>query len=212
MSRRRAIRFVGGPLLVGACLALGCSGGAVEEPDPPAPVLDPVAVPEESEPAGPMCEPVDGPLAPDAGLSPVPISYRLTLVRGDAGERPAWVEGTLRLEPRPAELRRREDWSAPLQGTAEIELEQVGAHRVGSLESDDLDAPGVLVLVDRAEPTILLRFGSAANRTDRQVFDQAFTVLDVLEVDDNGFAGSWRSGLFGDQVTGFFCAVREGAS
>lgn len=165
---------------------------------------------ETASPKGPACERVDGALAPGATLEDRAATYRLTLVRGDVDVRPSWVEGELVLTRRPANMRDLDGWTTPLQGTADIEIARVGAYEAGSLTNEDSAAPGVLVLEDRGdEPTILLRLGSSANRTDRTAFDQAFTALTVRRVDDDGFAGSWRSGLFGDEVTGYFCAVAE---
>lgn len=189
----------------------GCGGATPEDPDPPSPVLDPVAMPgETASPEGPTCERVDGALAPGATLEDRAGTFRLTLVRGDVDVRPSWVEGELILVRRSTDLRELDGWTTPLQGTADIEIEHVGAYEAGSLTNEDPAAPGVLVLEDDSdEPTIILRLGSSANRTDRTAFDQAFTALTVQLVDDDGFAGSWRSGLFGDEVSGYFCAVAE---
>ena len=64
--------------------------------------------------------------------------------------------------------------------------------------------------MDRDEGrTILLRLGSEANRTDRQAFDAAFTVLEARVVSDDGFFGAWRSGVGTERSDGYFCAVRE---
>lgn len=188
---------------------VGCASPPEAEP-PPSPVLDPVSVPGEPTSPAPMCERSDGPLGSGATLSDHAGTYRLTVVRGDVESRPAWVEGELTLVPRSAGALSADGWTTPLQGTAEIEIRNVGAHDTGSLTSEDPDAPGVLVLEDDgAEPTILLRLGSSANRTDRTPFDAAYTVLTVASIDDEMFAGSWRSGSFGDEVSGYFCAVAE---
>lgn len=200
-----------------ALLLLGCGGGPPREAEPPpSPVLDPVAVPEDPTPEptpAEACEPAEGPLPSGASLASEPRTYRLVVVRGDVAERPSWAEGELRLVPRPADLRRLADWRTPLQGVAEIEIERVGALRVGSLTSEDPAAPGVLVLRSPdPEPELILRFGSAANRADRTAFDEAFTVLRVTRIDEGGFAGSWRSGRFGDEVAGYFCAWSVGGA
>lgn len=168
-------------------------------------------MPGETDPgAGPACERVDGALPSGATLEDRVGTYRLTLVRGDVDVRPSWVEGELTLVRRPADMRELDGWTTPLQGTADIEIERVGAYEAGSLTSEDPAAPGALVLEDDSdEPTIILRLGSSANRTDRTAFDAAFTALTVQHVEGDGFAGSWRSGMFGDEVSGYFCAVAE---
>ncbi|MDH3272785.1 MAG: hypothetical protein OEN56_15710, partial [Gemmatimonadota bacterium] len=58
-------------------------------------------------------------------------------------------------------------------------------------------------------PTIMLRLGSGANRTDQVAFDGAFTALTVRRVSEGMFAGSWRSGVGMDVTEGYFCAVRR---
>jgi hypothetical protein len=193
-----------------SALSAGCASAPEVEP-PPRPVLDPVAMPGDSpSSAGPSCERTDGSLAAGATLADHVGAYRLTLVRGDVEAVPSWVEGELTLTERPAGMRSVDGWTTPLQGTAEIEIRRVGAQDTGSLMSDDPAAPGVLVLEDGgAEPTILLRLGSSANRTDLTAFDAAYTVLTVRGIDGGSFAGSWRSGAFGDEVSGYFCAVPQ---
>ncbi len=104
------------------------------------------------------------------------------------------------------------DPSTPLYGFTDIDLEAVGAHRVGDPGSRDPSAPGVLVL-EREEygrRVITLRLGSNANRRDVVRYDGAYTVLRVRQSDEDGFAGSWRSGsgsgLDLSVTTGHFCA------
>ncbi|NNF14095.1 MAG: hypothetical protein HKN72_12765 [Gemmatimonadetes bacterium] len=190
-----------------AAILAGCGGGNTMEEPPPQPVLDPVVTAETARPStAPTCEPSDNTLRAGQALPSGDSKYSLVMFRGDATSRPAWVAGTLTLEPRPAELSRLNDWSVPLQGTADIDVSQVGAHDTGPLDSEDPRAPGVLVLESGAEPLILLRLGAAANRSDETAFDGAFTVLTVRAVERDGFGGSWRSGSFGDEVRGYFCA------
>lgn len=202
-ARRRAMLS-----LAVVVVAAGCGGSAGMEEAPPRPVLDPVVTSESPSPSvAPACEPVDATLSTGDVLPAGSSAYRLAMFRGDATSRPAWTAGTLLLEPRPAELRRMNDWSVPLQGTSDIDIARVGAHDTGALDSDDPRAPGVLVLQSDAEPMILLRLGAAANRSDETAFDGAFTVLTVRAVDGEGFRGSWRSGSFGNEVRGYFCAL-----
>ena len=99
--------------------------------------------------------------------------------------------------------------STPLYGNADLDLEKVHAHRVGDIGSEAARAPGVLVLeFDRAGVRhIFLRLGSAANRRDRMLPDGAYTVMEVIEISTDGFAGSWRSGSNAVRVGGYFCAT-----
>ena len=72
----------------------------------------------------------------------------------------------------------------------------VGAIRGGDRARADPEAPGVLVIESRTAdgPSILVRFGSDANRRDLIRFDGGFMVLRVREVEDGAFAGTWASG------------------
>jgi hypothetical protein len=99
---------------------------------------------------------------------------------------------------------------AALVGMADVPLGAVGALRLGELATSTDSAPGVLVLQSgRERPTILLRFGSEANATGVARFDGGYTVLEVLRLDEQGFSGSWRSGVTGNDATGHFCARRR---
>ena len=71
--------------------------------------------------------------------------------------------------------------SAPLYGFTDVDIKAVGAYRVGSLASEDPQAPGVLVLEGNyaGERSILLRLGSIANQRDLRRYDGAYTVLEV---------------------------------
>jgi len=101
---------------------------------------------------------------------------------------------------------------APLVGTMDVPVETVDALRLGSLTTSADSAPGVLLLRSGEErPTILLRLGSEANAAGVIRFDGGYTVLEVLRVDEQGFAGSWRSGAgSGPERGGHFCAIRIG--
>ncbi|MDE2729696.1 MAG: hypothetical protein OXI19_16840 [Gemmatimonadota bacterium] len=102
------------------------------------------------------------------------------------------------------------DPSTPLYGFTDIDPESVGAHRVGDPGSRDPSAPGVLVLerVEYGRSIITLRLGSDANRKDLVRYDGEYTVLSVSIIDEDGFAGTWRSGggLGWSTTTGYFCA------
>ena len=100
--------------------------------------------------------------------------------------------------------------ASPLFGTTDLGVETVGALRVGDLSSADPAAPGVLVIESETArgPSILLRFGSDANRRDRVRFDGGFTVLELREIGSDGFSGAWTSGAQRLRAAGYFCAER----
>ena len=157
------------------------------------------------------CAPSAGRLDSDATLATNAGSYQLTLVqRVDAVDIGA-ARGTLRLYRQAPGLDMLGNASTPLYGTSDVNLREVGAHRVGDTGSDAADAPGVLVLEsDRAGVrNILLRLGSAANRRDTMLYDGAYTVLEVHEIRADGFSGSWRSGSHSSRASGHFCATRS---
>lgn len=117
------------------------------------------------------------------------------------------AEGTLT-------LLRRDSASVPFYGWTSIDLESIGAHRLGDLASRDPSAPGVLVLTGpvtdgaTVAPAVVLRLGSQANREEIVRFDGAFTALYVRWIEENGFGGNWASGVRGPEATGEFCAMR----
>ena len=101
--------------------------------------------------------------------------------------------------------------TSPLFGTTDVNVEAVGAVRVGNLSSRNPASPGVLVIESEtgASPSILLRLGSDANRRDLVRFDGGYTVLTVVEVGVESFSGIWSSGVRGPDSEGFFCATRS---
>jgi hypothetical protein len=115
-------------------------------------------------------------------------------------------------------LLRRDSASVPFYGWTTIDVEQIGAHRLGDPASQDRLAPGVLALTSMVAPeatgdsAIVLRLGSQANRADIIRFDGAFTALYVRWIEEDGFGGDWASGIRGPETTGQFCAVRISAS
>jgi hypothetical protein len=56
---------------------------------------------------------------------------------------------------------------------------------------------------------LLLRVGSEANRRGMRRFDGAYTVLQVQQITEEGFAGTWRSGVNMEQSGGHYCAKRS---
>ena len=152
------------------------------------------------------CRPTATILAQDATLVGAHGRYRLVLATR-TGEKT--VDGVLVLVASPAGREALGPASTPLQGAVDIDLDQVGARRIGDAASTDPDAPGVLVLeYDRGGTRqVMLRLGSDANRVDQRLFDGGYTVLRVRQIDAGGFSGTWESGAR-SSVTGHFCATR----
>jgi hypothetical protein len=101
--------------------------------------------------------------------------------------------------------------TSPLFGSTDVNVEGVGAVRVGSLSSQDPESPGVLVIESEtgASPSILIRLGSDANRREVVRFDGGYAVLSVVEIASESFSGIWTSGSRGSSSEGFFCATRS---
>ena len=172
----------------------------------------------EDAPA-PECVPPEGALAADASLEGRVGDYRLTIVEEVDGTPTRTVQGSLVLLAQ-VEFFRQFEGSAggsipgvtsPLFGSTDVNVEAVGAVRVGSLSSQDPASPGVLVIESEtgASPSILLRLGSDANRRDLVRFDGGYTVLTVVEITAESFSGTWSSGARGPDSEGFFCATQS---
>ena len=159
--------------------------------------------------SAPPCPPAEGVLAPDATLAGAAGTYRLTLVAHQQNSQGRSVAGSLLLWT--SDSHAFAPATNPLRGATDIDLEVVGAVRVGDPSSKDSAAPGVLVLESRPgeAPRILLRLGSDANRADEPLFDGGYTVLDVAAITASGFAGEWRSGVEDQFASGHFCAHRS---
>ena len=142
-------------------------------------------------------------------------TYRLKLVATEGAKAGQPAEGTLRLQPLESSLRvvtiggiRDTAASYVHYGSTDVDLEAVGAVRLGDLGSLDPKRPGVVVVERKG--AITLRLGSEANRRDVARFDGGFTALRVGKVSRNGFTGSWRSGVgIQRSSAGYFCAVRR---
>ena len=167
----------------------------------------------------PTCIPPEGPLAVDVSLEGRAGEYRLTMVEEVDGSPSRRAEGALTLVAQVESLRRFAGStgtsvpgvSSPLFGSTDMNLEGVGAVRVGSLASENPESPGVLVIESEtgASPSILLRLGSDANRRDIVRFDGGYAVLNVVEITAESFSGTWSSGARGPDSEGFFCATRS---
>jgi hypothetical protein len=180
----------------GALLLAACSGANAGQSDPQ------------------PCAPVE---AQATGVSAAGLAgeYSLRLVATLGPKRGSTTGGRLTLVPYEASDPGAEGDSAgatsftrPLRGTVEVKLDEVGAVAPGELAATEPAAPGVLVM--EAPGRVIMRLGSEANRTDVRRFDGAFTALDVQQVSDDGFRGTWRSGGAGPAASGHFCAERSG--
>jgi hypothetical protein len=171
---------------------------------------------EDAPPEPSSCAPVENTLGASASLASMAGGYTLVMAAagagGEAAEADRRVEGVLNLQEQPEGLRTLGESATPLAGTAAVDLEAVGAQAAGALDARDPRAPGVLVkeIHGGATPEILLTFGAAVNDRDETLFDAAYTVLQVERIDSDGFAGSWRSGAFGQETRGYFCAWGNG--
>ncbi len=162
-----------------------------------------------------VCEPAEGTLEPGMTAAELAGTYGVTLVASgaDAGTQ---TEGTIELRRQLESLRDvlspagdpLPNTTAPLYGTAEIDVEPIGAVRMGDFGSLDPERPGVLVLEQSGR--ITLRLGSEANQRGIVSFDAGYFALFVQGVSEEGFAGNWASGVENRRVEGYFCAVRTG--
>jgi hypothetical protein len=149
------------------------------------------------------CDPVPYALSAGVRVSDLSGPFELALVAtsGDSSGRQS--RGRLVLEPTA-----RDD--AALVGRTDIDVDRVGAYRVGAFDVSGDSAPGVLVFLRSDDPpSIMLRLGSGANaRAVPQPIEGEFTVLLVHRLGAQGFAGSWRSGANVERAAGHFCASR----
>ncbi len=160
------------------------------------------------------CQPTEAILSPSATLSSAAGTFRLTLVRPLPEQASLAAYGVLLLSPSTLDPLAFAPAVAPLTGATDIDLDAVGAFPIGDPASTDPAAPGVLVLESSGDVShrILLRIGSDANRPDKPLFDDGFTVLKVREVANQGFRGSWESRAGHMEARGHFCASRQSVS
>ncbi len=165
------------------------------------------------------CVPTPGPLAANASLVGRAGEYLLTMIEEvDSGPSRA-AEGSLSLLTQAEPFRQFSGSTggsvpgvtSPLFGSTDLNVEAVGAVRIGDLSSTDPASPGVLVIESQTGtgPSILLRLGSEANRRELVRFDGGYTVLTVVEITEAAFGGTWSSGTLGPEASGFFCAVQN---
>ena len=173
-------------------------------------------------PAGtsaPTCVRPEGLLSADASLEGQAGEYHLTMIEEVDGTATRTAEGSLLLLNQVETLRQFAGSAggsipgvtSPLFGSTDVNVEDVGAVRVGSLSSEDPVSPGVLVIESEtgASPSILLRFGADANRRTLVRFDGGYTVLTVVQITAESFSGTWSSGALGLASEGFFCATQS---
>jgi hypothetical protein len=179
----------------GVLLLAGCSGANAGQSDPQ------------------PCAPVET-AASSVTADSLAGEFNLRLVATSGAKRGTTAGGRLTLMAQDSAYRRLDlpggsqhtSFSLPLYGTAALDFASVGAVVPGDPGSSDPARPGVLVM--EGPGRVLLRVGSEANRRDVLRFDGAFTALQVQQVTDTGFAGTWRSGVAGEESSGHFCADR----
>ena len=190
--------------LLAALMGLGCRSAASG------------AAPQE-------CAPVTSALDPASSAEGYEGDYMLRLVATSGNKSGSTTEGKMKLLPQRQDLRYRirpggavdSAVVQPLYGPAELDLDAVDAVQVGTTASDDPMQPGVLVVESHARAgqppsaQIVLRFGSEANRRDRQRIDGGYTALRVRKMSSTGFSGTWASGITRERSAGYFCATRR---
>ncbi len=179
-----AARRIGALALLAAC---GGANSGQSNPQPCAPVEAPSAAVEATKLGG---------------------SFDVRMVATAGAKRGGTAEGRLELRPHTGAHGSSggSETAYPLSGTADLDFAAVGAVVPGDPGSSDLLSPGVLVL--ERDGRVMLRVGSEANRQDVVRFDGAFTALQVTQVTEDGFAGTWRSGVGLEGSEGHFCASR----
>ena len=100
----------------------------------------------------------------------------------------------------------------PLVGSAQIDVDALGATRTGELASADMHAPGVLVIERHpiqpaARAEIMLRLGAEANRRGIVRYDGGYFALKVLRVEAFELRRHLVSGGAGSTARGYFCAA-----
>ena len=177
------------------------------------------ADPDRLPTLAPTCVRPEGPLSADASLEGRAGEYHLTMVEEVDGTPNRTAQGSLVLLNQVEAFRQFSGGAggtipgvtSPLFGSTDVNVEAVGAVLIGSLSTDDPASPGVLVIESETggSPSILLRFGSDANRRTLVRFDGGYTVLTVVEITAESFSGTWSSGAGGPDSEGFFCVTQS---
>ena len=182
---------------IGALVALtACSGNSAGQSSPQA------------------CVPIEAAADSALGAGDMAGEYALQLVATSGAKRGSTAGGKVRLMAHDREHKSlvlpdgstSSTYTFPFYGTTNVDLAAVGAVAPGEAGAEDPDAPGVLVI--ESPGRVMLRLGSEANRAGVRRFDGAFTALQVQQVTEKGFSGTWQSGVAGEQSGGHFCANR----
>ena len=176
-------------------LVAGCGGASAGQADPQA------------------CAPVKTSTS-DLAATGLAGQYTVRLIATSGAKEGASADGRLVLMQQDSAYRAVEradgsvdtTFSLPLYGTADVDFASVGAITPGEAGSSDPLSPGVLVI--QRPGGVMLRLGSEAIRRGVRRFDGGYTVLQVQQITDQGFAGSWRSGVGLEESGGHFCAVK----
>lgn len=162
------------------------------------------------------CHPVEGRLPENVHWDSLPGSWRLTLVAETGQMASRSVQGTMSLREQLPALKQVNILGAhpvtvPIIGTADIDLEGVGAVRLGDVLSTDPGHPGLAIWVSEGGGdgvSAILRIGEEAIRGDIVRFDGGYTALYLQHVSASSIRGGWASGVTTKAVTGYFCAER----
>ena len=189
------MRAQAGYLLAVAALA-ACGGANAGQADPQA------------------CAPVDTTASPDLAAAGLAGEYTVQLIATSGAKQGASAGGRMALMEQDSAYRALErvdgsvdtTFTFPLYGTAQVDFASVGATTPGDAASSDPLSPGVLVI--ERPGGVMLRVGSESNRRGVRRFDGGYTVLQVRQITDRGFAGTWRSAVGLEESGGHFCAVK----
>ena len=204
MRPERVVRGLG--VVAAMSFTVACAGGPGQSDGEPSEGRG-AQTPGSGEAIVQACVPVEHSLVATSTLASMAGTYSLTLMSG--AEMPVSAEGRLTLAEVPAALREMGGAATPLAGSTDVDVQAVGALRMGDLGSTDPNAPGVLV-IETAPTNILLRLGSESNRRDEASFDGGYTILTVHRIANGGFDGNWRSGSRDGTTRGYFCARPTG--
>jgi hypothetical protein len=168
--------------------------------------------------AGDSCRPVEGRVSAATPWDSLPGSWRLTLVATGGPRSGGSVQGTLTLRAQEASLRRVDRpgpdvVTVPVTGATDVAVEQVGAQRIGNLQSADPQRPGAAIWVSQGQDggvSAVMRIGEEMIHSSLVRFEGAYTVLYLRQVSASGIYGGWASGVTGQEASGHFCAVRAG--
>jgi hypothetical protein len=168
---------------------------------------------QQADSTAQSCSPVASP-ATEVAATQLGGAFTVRLVATSGAKRGATTEGRLDLVAPDSAYRHPEmvdgmkdtTTTLPWHGASEIDFAAVGAVVPGNAGSTDPASPGALVI--ERPGRVMVRLGSEANRRGAHRFDGAFTVLQIQQVSEDGFAGTWRSGLGTNEAGGHFCARR----